>query len=567
MPRLDPAFRTSINGYLRKHYPDLCRHWFDDIEPLDMQAGVLRLVVREPVQLRYLQRCCTSQFSEAAQSVTGRLLVVRFIAPEEAANPTPTTNSSSVPPSDHGNGQSAHPHGSNGTTQDHLRTERSPDSSGPGVDPGHPNGVGHDPQGRHTPLSTPSVFTEVKPGERFASQTEHASFHAPHSGTHGNGFGSGTANWTTGGTSGGTSSGGAAGGRHEPEVFAALDDQTLLSPDYSFENFVVGPNNRLAHAAAIAVGEKPGRAYNPYFVHGGVGLGKTHLLQAICQTILRKNPRARICYISCNTFMDLFHDAVKAGRMSDFRSRFRTVDVLVIDDIHFLSKREQTQEEFFHTFNTLYQGGKQIVLSSDAAPSEIPDLEERLTSRFSCGLVARIDRPDYETRVSIVKTKAALHDLTLPDDVPAYIAAKIDSNIRELEGALTKLRGLAAATGQPMNLELAKQALSDLNPSTGASQPTIQMIIEEVSRFFDVKLTDLLSKRRHKSIALPRQVCMWLARKHTRYSLEEIGGYFGGRDHTTVMHAIKTINEKRGADGKLLADVSRLEEQLLQRVR
>jgi chromosomal replication initiator protein len=591
MPRLDPGFRSSINGYLRKHHPDLCRHWFDDIDPLDVQAGVLRLVVREPVQLRYLQRCCTSQFSEAAQSVTGRLLVVRFIGPEEAASPAPAPGPHSGTHSGAGGGG-----GSSAKADGSSLME-------PGLDrPGFASrGIEGGPSGTHTNGQTPhgdpaalndagtasgpnsgpnsgtaghAAMTELKPGDRLGDRLNdqrgggdrpsHQDFTNGASGAlygiqASNGFGD-----TSGHASG---LGNGRSNRHEPEVFAALDEQTLLSPDYSFENFVVGPNNRLAHAAAIAVGEKPGRAYNPYFVHGGVGLGKTHLLQAICQTILRKNPKARICYISCNTFMDLFHDAVKAGRMSDFRSRFRTVDVLVIDDIHFLSKREQTQEEFFHTFNTLYQGAKQIVLSSDAAPSEIPDLEERLTSRFSCGLVARIDRPDYETRVSIVKTKAALHDLVLPEDVPAYIAAKIDSNIRELEGALTKLRGLSAATGLPMNLELAKQALSDLTPSTGASQPTIQMIIEEVSRFFDVKLTDLLSKRRHKSIALPRQVCMWLARKHTRYSLEEIGGYFGGRDHTTVMHAIKTINEKRGADGKLLADVSRLEEQLLQRVR
>ncbi|MBL9120803.1 MAG: chromosomal replication initiator protein DnaA [Phycisphaerae bacterium] len=544
MPRPDPEFRVSINGYLRKHHPDLCRHWFDDIEPLDIQSGVLRLVVREPVQLRYLQRCCTAQFSEAAQSVTGRLLVVRFIGPEEASAPTPNADRDgsgrhrsagrSANTSHHGRSDTDH-HGLLSDGQ--LPTSRGSNPDGLNADGQGSTGQGSSDRLPESQPGIPSGLTELKPSGQG-------------SGLLSAGFGSGSADHDDAGS-----------------VFAAMDEQTLLSPDYSFENFVVGPNNRLAHAAGIAVGEKPGKAYNPYFVHGGVGLGKTHLLQAICQTILRKNNRARICYISCNTFMDLFHDAVKAGRMSDFRSRFRTVDVLVIDDIHFLSKREQTQEEFFHTFNTLYQAGKQIVLSSDAAPSEIPDLEERLTSRFSCGLVARIDRPDYETRVSIVKTKAALHDLVLPDDVPAYIAAKIDSNIRELEGALTKLRGLSAATGLPINLDLAKQALSDINPSGGASQPTIQMIIEEVSRFFDVKLTDLLSKRRHKSIALPRQVCMWLARKHTRYSLEEIGGYFGGRDHTTVMHAIKTINEKRGADGKLLADVSRLEEQLLQRVR
>jgi chromosomal replication initiator protein len=477
MSRLDPGFRVSLNGYLRKHHSDLCRHWFDDIEPLDVQAGVLRLVVREPVQLRYLQRCCVPQFTEAAQAITGRLLAVRFIGPEEAIENPPA------------------------------------------------------PPERKTGGVAAREIRDSRPEPDTATRTV---------------------------------------SDHRPPVDVdefQLDEQVLLSPDYAFEHFVVGPENRLAHAAAMAVAEKPGRAYNPFFIHGGVGLGKTHLLQAVCQAMLRRAPRTKIVYISCNTFMDLFHDAVRAGRMSDFRSRFRTADVLVIDDIHFLSKHEQTQEEFFHTFNALYQAGKQLVLSSDAPPHEIPALEERLTSRFSCGLVARIDRPSYETRVAILKAKAALHDLQLPDEVPAYIAARIDSNIRELEGALTKVRGMAMAHHEPVSLELAKSALNESQPVTGAGQPTIQSIIETVSRFYDVKLTDLLSKRRHKSVALPRQVCMWLARKHTRYSLEEIGGYFGGRDHTTVMHAIKTINTRRGDDAQLLNDVERLEEQLLVRDR
>ena len=339
----------------------------------------------------------------------------------------------------------------------------------------------------------------------------------------------------------------------------------LLSPDYTFGSFVIGPGNRLAHAAAQAVAQKPGRAYNPYFIHGGVGLGKTHLLHAICQELLRTQPNLRLCYISCNAFMDLFHEAVRAGRMNDFRNRFRTADVLVIDDIHFLSKHEQTQEEFFHTFNALYQLGKQIILSSDAAPTEIPDLEERLTSRFAAGLVARIERPCFETRISIIKSKAELHGVALPDDVPSYIAAKIDTNIRELEGALTRVRGYAMAAGQPITLELAKQALDGESSSRSGNAPSLQSIIESVTRFYDVKLTELLSKRRHKSIAMPRQVCMYLARKHTRFSLEEIGGYFGGRDHTTVMHAVRTIEQKVGADSKLQAEVNRIEQDLLQR--
>jgi chromosomal replication initiator protein len=297
-------------------------------------------------------------------------------------------------------------------------------------------------------------------------------------------------------------------------------------------------------------------------------MGKTHLLQAVCQEMLRRDPSARIVYISCSTFMDIFHEAVRAGRMMEFRHRFRNADMLVIDDIHFLSKHEQTQEEFFHTFNALYQGGRQIVLSSDAAPSEIPDLEERLVSRFNCGLVARIDRPAYETRIAILKTKAALHDLQMPDEVPAYIAARLDSNIRELEGALTRLRGLAMANGVPITLELAKQALADGRPAEvagAATQPTIQQIIDAVTKYYDIKLSDLMSKRRHKSVTLPRQVCMWLARKHTRFSLEEIGGYFGGRDHTTVMHAVRTVGSRAQTDAALSSDVTRIEQSLERR--
>ena len=415
-----------------------------------MVNGVLRLLVHEPVQLKYLQRACTEQFSEATQAITGRLLSVRFVGNELEAVPSATDAPTKKDDSSH-----------DSTTM--------------------------------------------------------------------------------------------------------MGDQMLLSPDYTFGNFVVGPGNRLAHAAAMAVAEHPGRAYNPIFIHGGVGLGKTHLLQGICQEILRKRPSTSICYVSCSSFIDCFIDSVKVGRMSEFRSKFRSTDVLVIDDIHFLSKREQTQEEFFHTFNTLYQSGRQIVLSSDASPNDIPDLEERLISRFNCGLVARVDRPCYETRVSILKSKAEIQRLELPEDVPAYVAAKVDSNIRELEGALTRVRGFAMASGQPITLELAKNALSDDGGEEGISsgQPTIQTIIDAVTRYYDIKLTDLLSKRRHKSIALPRQVCMWLARRHTRYSLEEIGGYFGGRDHTTVMHAVRQINSKREHDPTLANDVERIERGLL----
>lgn len=451
----EATLRNDLVGYLRHHHPGMCRHWFDDIEPLGVVNGVLRLLVQEPVQLRYLQRVCTEQFSEAAQAITGRLLSVRFVGDELEA--------------------------------------------------------------------VPSATDKTKSAEESESNT----------------VGSGM-----------------------------FSDQMLLSPDYSFDNFVVGPGNRLAHAAALAVAEHPGRAYNPLFIHGGVGLGKTHLLQAICQRILRKRPSTTICYMSCSNFIDCFIEAVKAGRMSEFRSLFRNTEVLAIDDIHFLSKREQTQEEFFHTFNALYQSGRQIMLSSDASPNDIPDLEERLVSRFNCGLVARVDRPCFETRVSILQSKAAMQRLDLPADVPAYVAAKVDSNVRELEGALTRVRGLAMASGKPITLELAKTALSDESHDEGglSGHPTIQTIIDAVTRYYDIKLTDLLSKRRHKSIALPRQVCMWLARRHTRYSLEEIGGYFGGRDHTTVMHAVRQITSRQEQDPVLANDVERIERGLLEDV-
>ena len=451
MAKFEPGFRDALLDYLRKHHADICRHWFDDVEPSEIRDGVLRLIVREPVQLRYLQRSCVTQFTEAAQSVTSRLLVVRFVSPEE----------------------------------DLKVTARG-----------------------------------ALPASADSESTERASW---------------------------------------------LDEQMLLSPDYTFDTFVMGPGNRLAHAAAHAVVAQPGRAYNPFFIHGGVGLGKTHLLHAICQGMLRNQPTLRLCYISCNAFMDLFHEAVRAGRMTDFRNRFRTADVMVIDDIHFLSRHEQTQEEFFHTFNALSQLGKQIILSSDAAPSEIPDLEERLTSRFSAGLVALIERPSFETRISIIKSKALMHGIDLPEEIPSYIAAKIDTNIRELEGALTRIRGYSMAHNLPISLELAKMALEGEPPARGGNAPSLQAIIECVTRFYDVKLAALLSKKRHKSIAMPRQICMYLARRHTRFSLEEIGGYFGGRDHTTVMHAVKMIDEKVRADAKLQSEVQHIEQDLLGR--
>ncbi|HEX2972354.1 MAG TPA: chromosomal replication initiator protein DnaA [Tepidisphaeraceae bacterium] len=344
-------------------------------------------------------------------------------------------------------------------------------------------------------------------------------------------------------------------------VFNEGDQPLALNPDYAFENFVTGPCNRLPHAACVAVAEQPGKAYNPLFIHGGVGLGKTHLLQAVCQKVLDGDPHARILYLSCDSFINQFINAIETGEMNQFRYRYRHVDMLVIDDIHFLAGRDRTQEEFFHTFNTLYQGHKQIILSADCPPSEIPELEERLVSRFNWGLVARIDKPCYETRMAILQKKAKMRGMSLPDDVLCYVAAKIESNTRELEGAITKIQGMAMLQKGTVDLDLAKAALGEVATSE-QKRITIQQILDVVTKYYNVRLSDLQSKKRHKSIAFPRQVCMFLARKHTQYSLEELGGYFGGRDHTTVLHAIRTVDEDAKADSRIADQLTQLETQL-----
>ena len=344
-------------------------------------------------------------------------------------------------------------------------------------------------------------------------------------------------------------------------VFNEGEQPVPLNPDYTFEHFVTGPCNRLPHAAAIAVAEQPGQAYNPLFIHGGVGLGKTHLLQAISQTVLEKDSDARILYLSCDSFINQFILAVETGEMHQFRHRYRHVDLLVIDDIHFLAGRDRTQEEFFHTFNTLYQQHKQIILSADCPPSEIPELEERLVSRFNWGLVARIEKPCYETRVAILQKKARMRGLTLPEDVVCYIAGKVENNTRELEGAITKIQGMNMLQNGQIDLDLAKAALGD-SATAEQRRITIQQIFDAVTKYYNVRLSDLQSKKRHKSIAFPRQVCMFLARRHTRYSLEEIGGYFGGRDHTTVLHAVRTVDDHTKAQRQIAEQISFLEGQL-----
>ncbi len=356
---------------------------------------------------------------------------------------------------------------------------------------------------------------------------------------------------------------------HASSELVRLESEHALpiNPDYGFDDFVIGPNNRLAHAASVAVSENPGFAYNPLFIHGGVGLGKTHLLHAICLKILQAQPDVKVHYVSCDGFMTQFMNAVQSGTMSEFRHTFRDVDLLVIDDIHFLAKRDRTQEEFFHTFNSLYQANKQIVLSSDAAPEEIPDLEERLVSRFMWGLVAKVEKPGFETRVEILKRKADARGVTLPEPVAIEIAHHLDTNIRELEGAITKLQIVSRVENRKIDLDLARDALGEEFAAALSAQgngPTIERIISEISTYYSIKRTEILGKRRHKSVALPRQVGMYLARHSTRHSLEEIGAHFGGRDHTTVMHAVKTVSRKSNEDESLHNDILAIESRLRQ---
>ena len=315
-----------------------------------------------------------------------------------------------------------------------------------------------------------------------------------------------------------------------------------LNDAYTFEHFVVGPTNGLAHAAALAVSEKPALAYNPLFLHGSVGLGKTHLLQATCRSVLDRRPDLRILYLSCETFANQFIQAVQSGDLKNFRYRYREVDVLVIDDIHFLANKERTQEEFFHTFNQLYHSRRQIILSSDSHPRDIPSMEERLVSRFKWGLVTEIEPPGFETRLQIVRMKSEQRGERYPDDVCEFLANQITSNIREIEGALHKLASVSDLMHRPIDLSLAKEALRD-TLAWARRQVTIDSIVRVVTGHFAVKAVDLQSKKRTRSVAYPRQVCMWLARRLTEHSLVEIGGYFGGRDHTTVLYALEKIDE------------------------
>ncbi len=352
--------------------------------------------------------------------------------------------------------------------------------------------------------------------------------------------------------------------KHGSTEFAEVKIAPLkLHPDYTFDNFVVGPSNRLAHASCVAVSQSPGNTYNPLFIYGNSGLGKTHLLHAVCFEAQRKSNGALIQYLSCEDFVNRFIRAIEEGNLSGFQSQFRTVDMLVIDDVQFLREREHSQEEFFHTFNALYNNGKQIILSADSPPGKIPSLEERLISRFNWGLVTRIDPPSYETRVAIVQKKAHLRGLNICDEIAEYIARKLHANIRELEGALTTIYAVATTTDKVIDLELAQIALEG-QIKAAVRHISITDIIEVVTSHFDVRLADLQSKKRSQSITEPRQICMYLARNLTKHSLEEIGGHLGGRDHTTVMHACSKISQAEKSDPQMHTLLGELTKQITQ---
>ena len=337
--------------------------------------------------------------------------------------------------------------------------------------------------------------------------------------------------------------------RPEPRRYFPTDWTARLNRQYLFSGFVAGASNAVAHAAALAIAENPGQAYNPFFIHGGVGLGKTHLVQAIAHHLLEHKPSLNLLYLSCENFMNHFISAVQNNEREKFREIYRNKDVLLIDDIHFLCKgaREVTQEEFFHTFNALYNSGKQIVLSSDSPPQELTKLEERLVSRFKWGLVARVDAPSYEMRLAILRKKAHLRGRVLPDDVLHFIAENVTSSVRDLEGSIIKVIAFSSLTNHPVDLQLTREALRDTVEHT-STIITMDDIIKAVMAHFQIKLSDLQSKRRSQSITHPRQVAMYLARGLTRHSLEEVGGYFGGRDHTTVMHACNRVRGLAEAD-------------------
>lgn len=348
--------------------------------------------------------------------------------------------------------------------------------------------------------------------------------------------------------------------RNSPEerkVQQAIIQTANLNPNYTFENFVVGSCNQFAHAAAVAVAKNPAKSYNPLFIYGGAGLGKTHLMNAIGHYIMHNNARLKVLYVTTERFMNDLINHLQYGKILEFRQKYRAVDVLLMDDIHYISGRERTKEEFFHTFNHLYDSQKQIVISSDCPPKDIPHLEDRFRSRFEWGLIADLKPPDIETRIAILKKKAELEDIFLPESVALYIADKVQSNIRELEGYLRRVIAYASLKGTKIDLELAREALKGLLDAS-ANVITVEKIQKVVSNHFKIKPSELKSKNNSPKVAFPRQIAMYLAKELTDSSLPEIGKKFGGKHHTTVLHSIRKIEKLREQDPEFNKEINNL---------
>ncbi|HBG6511078.1 TPA: chromosomal replication initiator protein DnaA [Clostridioides difficile] len=337
-----------------------------------------------------------------------------------------------------------------------------------------------------------------------------------------------------------------------------------LNPKYTFDTFVIGNSNRFAHAACVAVAESPAKAYNPLFLYGGVGLGKTHLMHAIGHHIVSQKKDSKVVYVSSEKFTNELINSIKDDKNEEFRNKYRNVDVLLIDDIQFIAGKERTQEEFFHTFNTLHEANKQIIISSDRPPKDIPTLEDRLRSRFEMGLITDIQAPDFETRIAILRKKAQLERIDVPNEVMSYIAKNIKSNIRELEGALTRVVAYSSLSNRVISFDLATEALKDIITTSKNEEINVLRIKEKVSSVFNLKMEDFNSKKRTRSIAYPRQIAMYLTRELTDLSLPKIGEEFGGRDHTTVIHAhdkvskdIEESEEIKTKIDKIISDLKR----------
>ncbi|HHY83281.1 MAG TPA: chromosomal replication initiator protein DnaA [Clostridiales bacterium] len=333
---------------------------------------------------------------------------------------------------------------------------------------------------------------------------------------------------------------------------------SLLNPKYTFSTFVIGNSNRFAHAASLAVAEAPAKAYNPLFIYGGVGLGKTHLMHAIGHYILSNNKKAKVLYVTSEKFTNELINSIQTNKNVEFRNRYRNVDVLLIDDIQFIAGKESTQEEFFHTFNALHEANKQIIISSDRPPKEIPTLEDRLRSRFEWGLITDIQPPDLETRIAILKKKATLESLEVDDEVLAFIAKRIESNIRELEGALTRIMAYSSLTNSTLDVDVAEEALKDIISNHKPRKITPELIQKVIADYYQLKVEDLKSKKRNRPIAYPRQVAMYLCRELTDLSLPKIGEIFGGRDHTTVIHACDKITSDLDSDLQVKRTINEL---------